>query len=160
MAGTRLEVLPAENTTWKNWSTMHPDTLVLSFATGYKRNYHVDPYAGMPLDRAPALLVMVEGDAEIFPFSQLHKAQGPVSEQLAGQSFLVRFDRHSKAARVEPEVHSRIIWFVGFKSDLHHFSPRRGFIISEKQSSDLTAALACGSITKSASPITKIRRVN
>lgn len=124
MAATKLRVLPAEDTTWKSWSSMHPDTLVLSFATGYQRNYHVDPYAGMPLDRAPALLVVIDGDAEIFPFSQLSKAHGPVAEQLAGQSFLVRFDRHTRTALVEPEVHGRIIWLVGFKSDLRHFFPR------------------------------------
>lgn len=124
MASTKLHALPAEETTWKNWISRHPDTLILSFATGYQRDYHHDPYATMPLSRALALFVSVGGAAEIFPFSQLHKAHGPITEQLSGQNFIVRFDRNLKTARVESEATGRIIWFVGFKSDLHHFFPK------------------------------------
>lgn len=124
MAGTKLHALPAEDTTWKNWESPHPDTLVLSFATGYQRDYRADPYAAMPLARDPALFVAAEGEAEIFPFSQLHKAQTPVTEQLAGQRFIIRFEPHSKTARVESESPGRITWFVGFKEDLRHFFPK------------------------------------
>ena len=124
LAGTRLRVLPAEDTTWENWRTLHSDTLVLSFATGYQRDYRADPYATYPLARAPALLVAADGQAEIFPFSQLHKARAPITERLGGQSFFVRFDPHSKTAQIESESPSRIIWFVGFLEELRQFFPK------------------------------------
>ena len=124
MAGTRLRTLPAQDTTWKDWRNSHPGTLVLSFATGYPRDYQHDPYAAMPLSRVPALFVSVDGAGGIFPFSQLQKAQGPLTAELAGQPFIIHFDRHSRIARVESQTEDRIIWFVGFKDDLRHFFPR------------------------------------
>ena len=124
MAGTKLRALPAENTTWKDWRGRHPDTLALSFATGYHRDYQHDPYADMPIDRAPALFIEAGGEMEIFPFSQLHKARGPVTGELAGRRFIIHFDRHTKAARVESESPGGLVWFVGFQKDLRHFFPR------------------------------------
>lgn len=124
MAGTRLLVLPAEDTTWENWRSLHPDTLVLTFATGYKRDYRADPYASYPIFRDPALLVAADGEAQIFPFSQLQKARPPLSEEAAGQPFIIRFEPHSKTAQVESNSADRIVWFVGFKEDLRHFFPK------------------------------------
>ncbi len=103
---------------------MHPDTLVLSFTTGSQQDYRADPYASYPLARAPALLVAADGAVEIFPFSQLHKARAPISEQVAGQTFVVRFDPHSVTAQVESQSPGRIIWFVGFLEDLRQFFPK------------------------------------
>ncbi len=37
--GIELETLYVVTTTWKEWKTRHPDTLVLSLDTGYERNY-------------------------------------------------------------------------------------------------------------------------
>lgn len=124
MAGTRLRVLPAEDTTWENWRSSHPDTLVLSFATGYQRDYRADPYATFPFSRDPALLVAADGEAEIFPFSQLRKAQAAINEQVGGQSFIVHFEPRSNTAQVESGSLDRIVWFVGFESDLRHFFPK------------------------------------
>jgi hypothetical protein len=45
-AGTRLVAMPAVRTTWKSWQRRHPETLVLSTETGYRRDYATDPYAG------------------------------------------------------------------------------------------------------------------
>lgn len=124
MAGTRLRALPAENTTWKNWRHQHPDTWVLSFATGYQRDYRHDPYASLPIDRSPALLVRAGSETEIFPFSQLRKPRAPVTGELAGERFVIHFDRHSKTARVESVSPHHFVWFVGFQNDLRHFFPK------------------------------------
>ena len=41
-----LQVLPVVTTTWKEWSSKHPDTKVLDLNTGYKRDYSPGaPYA-------------------------------------------------------------------------------------------------------------------
>jgi hypothetical protein len=41
LAGTDLvlRIYPVVTTTWKEWRTMHPDTAVLSFDTGFERDY-------------------------------------------------------------------------------------------------------------------------
>jgi len=44
LTGTKLEVLPSSVATWADWSTLHPDTLVLSRDTGFPRNYDRDPF--------------------------------------------------------------------------------------------------------------------
>lgn len=42
----QLEKLPIIVTTWKDWRTIHPDTLVVSRKTGFDRDYDRAPYAG------------------------------------------------------------------------------------------------------------------
>jgi hypothetical protein len=42
--GRALEAVPLEWTTWGRWRAIHPDTRVLSTATGYLRPYGTDPY--------------------------------------------------------------------------------------------------------------------
>jgi len=45
MKGTALNTIPIMHTTWIDWLSRYPDTLVLSTNTGYKRRYDLDPYA-------------------------------------------------------------------------------------------------------------------
>ena len=44
LKGMALPSLPAAHTTWRDWSERHPDTLVLSTNTGFKRDYRRSPY--------------------------------------------------------------------------------------------------------------------
>ena len=46
LTDTSLVVLPATTTSWKVWKQLHPDTVVLSRATGYRRDYDRDPFIG------------------------------------------------------------------------------------------------------------------
>lgn len=87
LAGTKLEMIAADNTSWPVWRKAHPDTLVLSRDTGYARNYGRDPYAwydqspdvGFPIaSRSSAyhpkmyvLGIVVGDDARVYPFSEL-----------------------------------------------------------------------------------------
>src|SRR5258708_30828470 len=57
MAGTSLELLPVSMTTWQDWKAEHPQTSVLSFQTGYKRDYARDPYRDFPLDHRLSLVI-------------------------------------------------------------------------------------------------------
>ena len=45
MTGAKLKVLPSTLTTWQKWLKQHPQTEVLSMATGHSRDYSRDPYA-------------------------------------------------------------------------------------------------------------------
>jgi hypothetical protein len=42
--GMCLNPLPVLHTTWQDWRDCHPDTLVLSTDTGFRRNYEHSPY--------------------------------------------------------------------------------------------------------------------
>lgn len=50
MAGTSLDLLPATETTWASWKKSHPQTVVLSFNTGYRRDYTRDPYSDWQIE--------------------------------------------------------------------------------------------------------------
>ncbi len=126
LAGTRLTVLPAENTSWEAWLQAHPNTLVLSFKTGYSRDYKEDPYAAAPINRSPALLVSVAGTTRIYPFSELKKARSPLVDQLAGHPVTIVFDRQSKTARVEGADAAAVTSIVSFLDDLKAFYPKAG----------------------------------
>ena len=43
MIGTQLAAVPSVLTTWKQWQTHHPETLVLSMQTGHNRNNDYSP---------------------------------------------------------------------------------------------------------------------
>jgi hypothetical protein len=44
LRGVELSVVPAETTSWAAWKKRHPQTQVLSWATGFQRDYEIDPY--------------------------------------------------------------------------------------------------------------------
>jgi hypothetical protein len=44
LAGTVPALRPVVQTTWGAWKAMHPDTSLVSFATGFSRNYNQYPY--------------------------------------------------------------------------------------------------------------------
>ncbi len=124
LAGTHLQMLPATETTWKDWQRRNPNTLVLSFQTGYRRNYGRDPYASFPLDRRPCLVVIVGGHAKIYPFSQLKKTRGEVKDSLGGRSFEVRFNRRNRTAHATAEDAKPLAQFVSYLVDARAFYPR------------------------------------
>jgi hypothetical protein len=125
MAGTFLELLPVRTTTWEDWKAEHPQTSVLSFQTGYKRDYTRDPYRDFPLDRRLALVIADSGQTKIYPFAELKKAGPSIQDQLGGVAFTIRFDAKRKSASVlaeskdvAPPAH-----FVAFLGNVRAFFP-------------------------------------
>ncbi len=47
LTGEELSVLPSTTTTWSAWKEMHPSTKVLSWYTGYMRDYNRDGFQNM-----------------------------------------------------------------------------------------------------------------
>ncbi|MBU1248166.1 MAG: DUF3179 domain-containing protein [Proteobacteria bacterium] len=45
LCGQLLPTFPVRTTTWGKWRSKHPQTLVLTTNTGYRRDYKTDPYA-------------------------------------------------------------------------------------------------------------------
>lgn len=124
--GSVLAMLPAEHSTWQRWRILHPNTLVLSLDTGYKRDYGLNPYreyveAGRPTFRdsadrkssnktgekigwmEPVLGVEVDGTPKAYPFSVLKKRPPEFSDRVGKKTLRIHFDRKSEAAWVTIE---------------------------------------------------------
>jgi hypothetical protein len=102
LGGTSLRLLPVNMTTWRSWKAKHPQTLVLSFQTGYKRDYSLDPYRDFPLDRHLAFVISINGETKIYPFSELKKAASALQDDLAGHTFTILFDAKQQSVTVQP----------------------------------------------------------
>lgn len=116
MLGTPLTMVATQHTSWADWQTRHPDTLVLSTETGQFRDYGRDPYAGygqsasvyFPVkgasDRYHAKeLVMgleIGAAAKSYPFSELARSAARFTDNFAGQSITVEYSAEHKSARV------------------------------------------------------------
>ena len=123
LAGTSLRLLPVTMMTWRNWKEKHPQTLVLSFQTGYRRDYSRDPYRDFPLDRRMALVISVNGETKIYPYSELKKAGPVLRDDLAGLMFTVLFDAKAQSATVQAARGDSPAHFVAFLGNVRAFFP-------------------------------------
>ena len=123
LAGTFLRLLPVTMTTWGSWKQEHPQTSVLSFQTGYKRDYSVDPYRDFPLDRRLALVISINGETKIYPFSELKKVAPALEDDLAGHRFTVLFDAKRQSATVQVSSEEPPSNFVAFLGNVRAFFP-------------------------------------
>jgi len=123
LAGADLRLLPASVATWQSWKAEHPQTLVLSFQTGYKRDYGRDPYREWPLDRRMALIVSKQGQTKIYPFSELKKAKSAVQDELGGVSFTILFDGKQQSASVQSSSGDVPPHFTAFLGNVRAFFP-------------------------------------
>lgn len=115
-SGQRLRLLRSRQQSWKHWREAHPDTSVLSPATGHVRNYSRSPYGDyarndrlyfpLPVDSRYAPKVQTlgirlpDGRARAYPAPEVIAAGGIVREVFAGLEIEVRYD----ARRVEFEA--------------------------------------------------------
>lgn len=64
LKGTTLPSLPASHTTWRDWFSRYPDTLVLSTDTGHRRDYRRSPY--LDYSRTGRLMFPVENKNDVY----------------------------------------------------------------------------------------------
>ena len=137
--GTRLQSIPLEHTTWRDWHKRHPDTQVLSRETGHFRDYDHTPYAGYetsddiyfpvsfrsegfhPKERV--LGVEIAGRFKAYPFSELAKQGGAVSDRIGDTAVRIRFDEANQNARVETPEGQALAGVVAFWFAWYAFHP-------------------------------------
>ena len=116
MKGTRLTMLPLVHTTWSEWRAEHPDTHVLSRENESARDYDRDPYAGyedssgvwFPVakkdpryhPKEPVLGLEIEGRFKAYPFAELSRTKGEVTDRFADRDLVVRYSPDSRSARI------------------------------------------------------------
>jgi hypothetical protein len=106
--GTRLDRLPATQSTWSEWRRLHPETLVLGrykveravyWSDSYERYYRTGK--GIKYDRkAPlhfGLAVFGSGPPKLYPFAELKK-QPVLLDSSGGEPVLIVFHARSQTA--------------------------------------------------------------
>ncbi len=108
LLGQRLRLLRSRMDEWGRWRRDHPETTVLSRATGHARDYDRSPYDGyaqsrdlmfpVPIDRRylpkmPTLGLRISGEgARAYPASELTRAGGSVEERFLGRRVRIAYD--------------------------------------------------------------------
>ncbi len=139
LTGTRLTPMFLEHTTWGEWRTAHPSTLVLSTKTGHFRNYDRDPYLGYA-DRRDLMFdtthfdpsyhpkewvlgVEVNGVFKAYPFSELKKLKAPLTDHLNGQTINMRFNPQAQSALVTDDAGRPLPSMMAFWFAWYAFHP-------------------------------------
>ena len=133
--GRRLQSLPVLHTTWLDWKTKYPNTLVLSTETGHNRNYSNSPYAAylkspqtmFPLSsvsrryhpKEAVLGIEVDGQFKAYPFIELEKGLAEFSDTINGQGITVRYDKKHQTASIFNQQGNllpavRTFWFAWY----------------------------------------------
>lgn len=145
MKSTPLKLVAMAHTSWKDWSTRHPDTLVLSSETGHQRDYQRNPYQGYEDSKTvmfavrhaserfhPKELVMGLGsgkDAMAWPFSELRKASAAgtkLSATWQGKPVTVHYSDEHKTARLTDAQGKEIPTVIAFWFAWYAFNPETG----------------------------------
>jgi hypothetical protein len=131
LRGQRLSVLRAQMSRWGRWRRAHPETTILSRATGHARDYDRTPYADYadsrrlffpaPVDpryhpKMPTLGLRIAGTAaRAYPASELARVGSPVEEDFAGRRVRVSYDAERQVFDVEAPPDVEVIegfWFA------------------------------------------------
>ena len=136
-----LELVPLENTSWLDWRTKHPDTLVLSRDTGYTRDYSRDPYKNyrqspetiFPVKfrskgyhpKEIVIGITIDNHAKAYPFIELSKSENKIfSDIVANKTVLIEFNSNEQSARIfdancEPLPATTLYWFAWYTFHPH-----------------------------------------
>jgi len=133
--GRRLQILRSRIEPWGAWRERHPDTDVLSRATGFRRPYGRSPYGDYVRSRALYFPVPLDpaapddrrhpkertvglrsgGRARAYPRSELRRAGGVVEETFAGVKVRVSLEPETGAFAVEASDGIEVVegyWFA------------------------------------------------
>lgn len=139
LMGSRLKLLSSKHTNWASWKSNHPETLVLSDNTGYRRDYDRDPYQGYETSerlmfgvnqksrkyhpKEKVLGVELGGVTKAYPFSELNKVKSPVKDILGKTPIRIFYDRKSKTAFIRDDKNREIPSVLGFWFAWYTFHP-------------------------------------
>ena len=133
LVGKKLETLISTHTTWGKWRQLHPQSLVLSTATGYHRDYERNPYGDYASSHAlyfpvassdaaerfhpkETVLGLVDGNRiKAYPFSELDK-QGRASfvDVIDAKSYRIEWDSQSRTANIFNEQDQSVFTLQSF----------------------------------------------
>jgi len=114
--GETLTLLAATYTTWGEWQTRYPESLLLSEASAPGVSYHNNPYADyekseqlwFPVQHNSADLrnkervlgLSINGVDKAYPYSELSRSKGTVDDVVGGQKIRIVWSEASQSAYV------------------------------------------------------------
>jgi len=140
MKGQFLKMLPLTHTTWSDWRARHSATVVLSPDTAQPRSYARDPYAGYessgeimfpvafrsagfhPKERV--LGIKIGKLAKAYPFVELGRTTGVVSDRIGDTELSIRFDRVASSATAYTADGRQFPAVVGYWFAWYAFNPK------------------------------------
>jgi hypothetical protein len=137
LLGHKLPQLPVFHTTWSDWQSKHPDTLVLSNENQYRFNYKKPLYAGYsdsrklyfkvsnkaPKTYHPKEQVMglnLGDEYKAYPFAELAKNNAEhFEDSFGGKTFTVHWNDEAKSAHITDAQGKSVVtttayWFAWF----------------------------------------------
>lgn len=139
MKGQRLSYFALTHTRWDDWRKLHAATQVLTTDTGAQRPYERDPYAGydtssevmFPLQFRSAgfhpkervLGLVVGSQAKAYPFVELSRAGGVVTDYFAGGRWTIRLDKNAGRATLHDDHGLQKPAVVGYWFAWYAFHP-------------------------------------
>jgi len=139
LKGSSLKAVPVAHTTWMDWKKSHPETQVLSMATGHLRNYGRDPYADYLRSEQLMFSVTAEsrryhpkesvigielnGHTKAYPFVELAKAASPLHDRIGDTPVTIRFDVRHRTGAVFAMNGEELPSVIGFWFAWHAFHP-------------------------------------
>lgn len=136
LKGIELDTIALSHTSWSDWRSEHPDTLVLSRETGFRRDYERDPYVGYAdsprlffpvVNSAPGpwhakewVLGASVGDLHrAWPFSELEaNGEAVLRDELGGRTLAIHWDADNRAAELYVDGERRpaltAFWFAWY----------------------------------------------
>jgi len=139
MRGQRLVLRAVTHTTWSDWKREHAMTQVLSTETGHARSYERNPYEGydssaeimFPLrfrsagfhPKERVLGVQIGQQSKAYPFVELGKTNGVVTDTWAGNTLTIRFDQANARATVDASDGTQWPAVVGYWFAWYAFHP-------------------------------------
>lgn len=116
LKGETLAMLPLQHLTWEQWRARYPDSRVLSFDTGHRRDYGETPYVGyrdsartyFPVNHSDkryhpkevVIGVEIGGVYKAYPFEELGKVSSPLRDTIGGEPVRIDFDAERRTALV------------------------------------------------------------
>lgn len=134
----QLAPLPFEVTTWKNWQSRHPGSLVLSTDTGHERPYNHSPYADYmkspklmfpaapSSDRLPSKTLVIgvwSADSQrAYPLSLFGQNQKEIRDSIDGKEIVLVLSEDGQSVRVE-SANESLSWMYSFWFAWYAFYP-------------------------------------
>ena len=130
--GEKLARLALTHTSWGDWKSIHPDTLVLSTDTGYARDYTRNPYQGYEKSRTlyfqvshrapdsyhPKEVVVglnVDGVYKAYPFVELDRqGKARFSDSINGTRFDFEWDSRNRSVTITDDRGVAVAGIQGF----------------------------------------------
>ena len=147
--GQRLAGIPVLHTSWLDWKSRYPDTLILSTATGFERDYSDSPYSAylnspqtmFPLSsvsrryhpKEEVLGLEVEGQFKVYPFIELEKSPAEFTDIIKGKMLTIRYDRKHRSAAAFDQYGKQLLSVRTFWFAWYAFHPETEVYIAPKK---------------------------